>query len=254
MPPLSPQPLPSIAPMTRTSSPAASFIGMRPYEDRDLEAVFHIFGQPQCRRFLGREPFASEAEVKAWFDTLPQKTVKLVATDATVPVGIGILAPDAGSRAHVGVLSLYVHDWFHRLGIGTSLLKALMASGRRSYQLQRLELSVVCSNQAALRFYRKSGFCIEGRLAGAFRYGGRFHDAYLMSLLGRELATARLRSVPAPKAGSGNFPSFAGPSPDKREPGSAVFATCLAGAAHRSGGEAGDAREGSGRRRSLGAP
>ena len=67
-----------------------------------------------------------------------------------------------------------------------------MASGLRFYLLQRLELSVVCNNEAALRFYHKSGFRIEGRLAGVLRYGGRFHDAYLMSLLGHELVAARL--------------------------------------------------------------
>jgi RimJ/RimL family protein N-acetyltransferase len=71
-------------------------------------------------------------------------------------------------------------------------LQILMASGEHLYLLQRLELSVVCNNEAAIKFYLKSGFRIEGRLAGVLRYGGRFHDAYLMSLLGHELVAARL--------------------------------------------------------------
>jgi putative acetyltransferase len=187
---LSLEPLHSFDPtMIRAASPAASPIGIRPYQDRDLEAVFQVFDQPQCRRFLGREPFKTEAEVKAWFDILPKKTAKLVATQADVPVAIGLLAPDGGSRAHVGVLSLFVHDRFRRLGIGSKLLQFLLASGR-FYRLLRLELSVVCDNEAALRLYHKSGFQIEGRLAGALRYDGRFHDAYVMSLLGHELAAA----------------------------------------------------------------
>jgi RimJ/RimL family protein N-acetyltransferase len=100
------------------------------------------------------------------------------------------LPPDAGSRARVGVLGLFVYDRFHRLGIGSSLLHVLMASGQRLHLLQRL-VSVVCNNEAALRFYLKSGFQIEGRLAGGLRHGGRFHDAYLMSLRGHKLVAAR---------------------------------------------------------------
>jgi putative acetyltransferase len=190
--------------MAWTSSSGASPIGIRPYQDRDLEAVFQVFDQAQCRRFLGREPFTTRAEVKAWFDVLPKKTVKLVASQADVPVAIGLLAPDGGSRAHVGVLSLFVHDRVHRLGIGSKLLQFLMASGR-FYHLQRLELSVVCDNEAALKLYHKSGFRIEGRLAGALRYGGRFHDAYVMSLLGHELAAARAAESARPQRHQGEL-------------------------------------------------
>jgi L-phenylalanine/L-methionine N-acetyltransferase len=199
---LSLEPLHSSRPTARTSGPAASPTGIRRYEHRDLEAVFQIFDQPQCRRFLGRDPFTTEAEVKAWFDVLAERTIKLVAIRADIPVGIGVLVRDAGSRAHVGALSLFVHDRFQRLGIGSSLLQFLMASSR-VYRLQRLELSVVCDNEAALRLYLKSGFRIEGRLIGAFRYGGRFHDAYVMSLLGNELA-ARPPGLEPRRSGAGS--------------------------------------------------
>ena len=111
---------------------------MRQYEDRDLQAVFQIFAQPQCRRFLGREPFTAGAEVKASFDVLPKKTIKLVATAADVPVGIGVLGPEGGARAHVGGLTLFVHDRFRRFGIGTLLLRTLVLSGWRFLGLQRL--------------------------------------------------------------------------------------------------------------------
>ena len=173
---------------------------MRQYEDRDLEAVFQIFAQPRCRRFLGREPFTNEAELKAWFDILPKKTIKLVATRADIPVGIGVLGPEGGARAHVGGLSLFVHDRFRRSGIGTLLLQALILSGWRFLGLQRLELIVLCDNEAALNFYEKNGFRIEGRHAGALQYGGQFHDTYMMSLLGRELAIARRRRRRTPTA------------------------------------------------------
>jgi L-phenylalanine/L-methionine N-acetyltransferase len=224
--------------MTRTSSPVESRFGIRHYEDRDLEPVFQIFDQPQCRRFLGREPFATEAEVKAWFDVMPKKTIKLVATAADVSVGVGVLVPDAGSRAHVGVLGLFVHDRFHRLGIGSLLLQVLMASGQRFY-LQRLELSVVCNNEAALRFYLKSGFQIEGRLAGVLRYGGRFH------VLTQCLCPGMNSSPRGSSMRAAN----------QIEPGSAACPTCRAAEPPHSERDAGDPRIGwAGNRRNQGAP
>jgi putative acetyltransferase len=205
--------------------------------------------QPQCRRFLGREPFATDAEMKAWFDVLAERTIRLVATMADVPVGIGVLVRDAGSRAHVGSLTLFVHDRFQRLGIGSSVLRVLMASGG-VYRLQRLELSVVCDNEAALKLYHKSGFRIEGRLAGAFRYGGRFHDAYVMSLLGHELAAGRATNRQrGPNADSANIARFSTRSSNRTDSCSAALLPCPAGEPLRPENRAGDARAGSGRQR-----
>ena len=164
------------------SSPRGPDAGDPAYEDRDLEAVSEILDQPRCRDGLGRDPFAESAEVKAWFDVLPPRTAKLVAVSGDVPVGIGILAPDGGSRAHTGSSFLAVHDRFHRRGIGGALLRTLIASAERFYRLERLGLVVVCKNDVAIKMYQKYGFQIEGRQVGALHYGGRFHDTYGMAL------------------------------------------------------------------------
>lgn len=168
----------------------AAAVRIRQYEDHDLAAVFEILDQPWCRAGLGRDPFAASAEVKAWFDVLPPRTAKLVAVSGDVPVGIGILAADGGSRGHIGALFLVVHDRFHRMGIGGALLRTLIASAERFYRLERLELVVVCKNDVAIKMYQKFGFRIEGRQVGALRYGGRFHDTYGMALVARGLAAA----------------------------------------------------------------
>jgi L-phenylalanine/L-methionine N-acetyltransferase len=168
----------------------ASPIRVRLYEDDDLEAVFQIFDQPQCRHFLGREPFATSVEVKAWFDALPPRTIKLIATSADVPIGIGILVPEAGSRAHVGGICLFVHDRFQRKGFGGALLWSLIASAEWFCLLRRLELIVVCDNLNALKLYQKFGFRLEGRHVGALRYGGRFHDTYTLARLASRTISA----------------------------------------------------------------
>jgi L-phenylalanine/L-methionine N-acetyltransferase len=160
---------------------AASSTRIRQYKECDLEAVFQIFDQPLCRRFLGREPFTTEAEIKAWLELMPPRAIRLVGTRAGHPVGIGVLVPEAGSRAHVGGLCVFVHDRFQRLGIGGALLRALIAAAERFHRLQRLELIVVCDNVNALKLYQKFGFGVEGRHANALRYGGQLHDTYMMA-------------------------------------------------------------------------
>ncbi|RST71272.1 GNAT family N-acetyltransferase [Siminovitchia acidinfaciens] len=47
----------------------------------------------------------------------------------------------------------------------------------------RLELTVVCENQAAVGLYHKMGFEIEGRKRASLLINGAFHDEYLMSKL-----------------------------------------------------------------------
>lgn len=157
---------------------------VRLYEDRDLDAVFEVFDQPKCRLALGRDPWGTSAALKAWFDVLPPATLKVVATLGDAPVGIGILARDAGSRAHVGTLCLFVHDDHHRKGIGAMLLRVLVVSAERFYFLQRLELNVVCDNPVAVKLYERFGFRIDGRQVGSLCYGGAFHDTYTMARLG----------------------------------------------------------------------
>ncbi|MGC2787647.1 MAG: GNAT family N-acetyltransferase [Roseiarcus sp.] len=138
----------------------------------------------------GPRPVCGKRRGQAWFDVLPPRTAKLVAVSGDVPVGIGILAPDGGSRAHTGSLFLAVHDRFHRRGIGGALLRTLIASAERFYRLERLGLVVVCKNDVAIKMYQKYGFQIEGRQVGALHYGGRFHDTYGMALVAHGLAVA----------------------------------------------------------------
>jgi RimJ/RimL family protein N-acetyltransferase len=49
--------------------------------------------------------------------------------------------------------------------------------------LQRVALTVLGDNPAALRLYERLGFEVEGRLRRATYVGGQFHDVMVMSIL-----------------------------------------------------------------------
>src|SRR5439155_24610069 len=97
-----------------------------------------------------------------------------------------------GRRSHVGGIGLCVHDDFHRRGIGSALLAALIDLADNWLGLRRLELTVYVDNAPAIALYRKYGFVIEGtRRQDAFR-DGVYVDSHAMARLQDALSSGRI--------------------------------------------------------------
>ena len=100
--------------------------------------------------------FAAKIREKAGTDTY------LVAEGDGVIVGHGFLETPSPQRrlAHVRYLNLVVHAPYAGLGIGTTLLRALLAATKKN-DIERIELRVRATNEAAIRLYEKCGFTHE---------------------------------------------------------------------------------------------
>jgi RimJ/RimL family protein N-acetyltransferase len=72
-------------------------------------------------------------------------------------------------------LQAYTHS-----GIGT-LLFAEMEQWAKHSGIHRLDLHVLIHNSAAVTFYEKEGFAIEGVMKHAQCIDGQFFDEYLMA-------------------------------------------------------------------------
>jgi len=97
----------------------------------------------------------------------------------------------------LGVIYLNRIDWEHKhayLGIyanplsgsagrGSQLLKCLTYVGFKKAGLKSIKLEVMEDNLKAIRFYRKNGFKMEGRLRAFVRSSGGWKDVYIMGLL-----------------------------------------------------------------------
>lgn len=94
------------------STTASNHISLRWRENRDAEALFAMFSQPQCQRAMVLEPFGSADEVQTWCDSRGSDTFDLVATIDDIPVGFAGLYSCPGSQGHSGWISLFVHDAF----------------------------------------------------------------------------------------------------------------------------------------------
>jgi RimJ/RimL family protein N-acetyltransferase len=73
-------------------------------------------------------------------------------------------------------------SWWGR-GVGSAVTSAVVAYGFRELNLHRIQLSVLASNERAMRMYEKQGFSREGVLRDAQFREGRFVDVILMALL-----------------------------------------------------------------------
>jgi ribosomal-protein-alanine N-acetyltransferase len=68
-------------------------------------------------------------------------------------------------------------------GLATEAVRAMVGFGHGAAGLNRIEAVVVPENEASARVLRKAGFDDEGLLRGYGRWGGRYHDLRMFSLV-----------------------------------------------------------------------
>jgi RimJ/RimL family protein N-acetyltransferase len=80
-------------------------------------------------------------------------------------VGHAFLEPlgDLAAISHVFQLTIVVHPGHLGRGIGTTLLKDLLAWAQQDSRVKKVELRVRATNERAIALYRKFGFLEEGR-------------------------------------------------------------------------------------------
>lgn len=99
---------------------------------------------------------------------------------------VGYISAQRGRQrriAHTAYIVVGVLRDYRGQGIGTEFFKRLDAWAGQTH-ITRLELTVICENEAALRLYTKSGFQIEGVRRNSIFADGRYLDEYYMAKLG----------------------------------------------------------------------
>ncbi len=87
------------------------------------------------------------------------------------------------AKQHNVGLGLSVDQDWRRLGVGRSLMNAIIAWAEANPMVHRLELEVFTDNIKAINLYIQLGFIVEGTRRNAFVKYGNFKDAYMMSML-----------------------------------------------------------------------
>lgn len=95
---------------------------------------------------------------------------------------VGYISADKGfvnRIAHSAYIVVGILKEYSNRGIGTAFFKRLDAWAQEK-KITRLELTVVCENEAAKHLYEKSGFEIEGIKRNSVFVDGRYLDEYYM--------------------------------------------------------------------------
>jgi putative acetyltransferase len=157
---------------------------IRGAEPDDFRALQQLYVQPKVIHGTMQIPFTSQEFWRKRCNERPESMHALVACVQEKIVGnAAINIPPRPRRRHVGELGLVVHDAWHRRGVGSALMQALLDLADRWLNLTRIELTVYTDNAPAIALYEKFGFVREGRLERfAFR-DGDYTDAYCMARL-----------------------------------------------------------------------
>jgi RimJ/RimL family protein N-acetyltransferase len=92
-----------------------------------------------------------------------------------------IVRDELEAYGHNGTLGMGIQANFRGQGFGEKLLKATLIQAQKA-GLERVELQVLASNQAAIGLYLKVGFEQEGRLKKRYCLNGQYQDLLQMAL------------------------------------------------------------------------
>ncbi len=113
-----------------------------------------------------------------------ERQIKLVAVHGNEVIGhIGLDQYTRIRQTHIGSIGMVVTPEWHRKGVGSKLLAAVLDVADNWMNLRRVELKVYADNEAAIGLYQKFGFETEGRLRQYAIRDGVMVDALTMARL-----------------------------------------------------------------------
>ncbi len=84
---------------------------------------------------------------------------------------------------HSGLIGISLHPDYRDQGIGTQMMRYIIAWAKETGIITRLELSVYVHNIRAIHVYEKVGFVLEGIRRNAYIKEGKYRDSMMMALL-----------------------------------------------------------------------
>ncbi|MDM4764445.1 GNAT family N-acetyltransferase [Pelomonas sp. SE-A7] len=144
----------------------------------DAEVFGNLLQMPYPSEELWRQRLAD--------GSLPGKVdLHLVAVREGHVVGSAGLHPvsPALRRRHALMLGISVRPDAQGHGVGSTLMAALLDYADNWAQALRVELSVYCDNERAIKLYQRFGFEIEGRMRAYAMRQGAYVDSFAMARL-----------------------------------------------------------------------
>ena len=149
-----------------------------PMQPADWPAVSAIYAEGIAS---GNATF--ETDVPSWekWDSSHVPSPRLVARDDSGILGWAALSRVSARPVYAGVgeVSIYIADRARGRGVGTALMKELIAQSEAA-GFWTLQASVFPENEASVRLHERHGFRIVGRRERIAQQGGRWRDTVLL--------------------------------------------------------------------------
>jgi RimJ/RimL family protein N-acetyltransferase len=163
-------------------------ITLRPLEPDDLDALYQQKNDPEVARLLdGFATGYARSDIRDWHDyhhgRKDEVMWAIIVFESQRCIGhVGLYQIDFRvGKANFGIMIGDKAYWGQ--GIGTLCTQFAVDYGFRELNLNRIELTVLDSNQRAIQLYRKIGFREEGKLRQAQYKRGQYHDIVIMAIL-----------------------------------------------------------------------
>lgn len=159
-------------------------VEIRPAVDSDRGGCHHALAVVVDEgRWLSRLAAPSLEGYSAWWQSMrDMQAPQTVATDGDAVVGWCDMSPrDNPLNAHIGTLGMGLVPAYRSLGLGKAMLTLALEQARER-KLERIQLSVLHDNDAAIGLYTRLGFVVEGRRHREWKHEGVYRDSVLMAL------------------------------------------------------------------------
>ncbi|MFW9995222.1 MAG: GNAT family N-acetyltransferase [Candidatus Odinarchaeota archaeon] len=138
----------------------------RQFDDRVLDYALPPYTPDKIRRYL----FTHDED---WFNYLAVSSDQIVGH-------LQVHRFTDVRRSHVCEFFIYIHQDYHDLGIGKTMIMQMIERARKK-KVKKIKLACFADNERAINVYKKMGFQIEARLEKEFFRKGEYLDKLYMS-------------------------------------------------------------------------
>lgn len=145
---------------------------LRPLVQEDKEALVALFrtAAPEDQRFL-KHDISDEALVRSWADEIDyNRVLPIVAETGGRVVGEATLHFGKRSTRHVGEVRIFLEPTSRGKGLGTLMLKEIIALARQA-GLQYLLAQIVLDQTDVIKAFQNLGFKMEATMRDYFMAG-----------------------------------------------------------------------------------
>jgi putative acetyltransferase len=159
-----------------------SEIVVRHVTPEDAAALHRIYGQPDTQASTLHLPHSS---LQMWQTRLatpqPHAHLLVACIDEEVVGQCALHVEERPRRRHVASLGMGVDERYRQRGVGTALMREMVALCDNWLQVSRMELTVFVDNGPAIALYQRFGFEIEGTAKSFAMRHGELIDAHYMA-------------------------------------------------------------------------